>query len=280
MNIKLLSRLLLFIIIPSTSFCQWQVLSKIDSVSGLGKIYFINSYTGFTTGDNKIYRSTDSGGDWDLVYQQGSEGIYDIEFINQNTGFALYDMSTLLKTTNAGLNWESRYLNQIFTSIYFFDENTGYLTPFSSNRLWKTTNGGVNWNEMNYSFPFISLEDVEFVNKDTGFVCGRQLGPNYNPYFGKTTNGGITFMHSWYITGSTISFVNSQTGYLSNNVSLYKTTNGGPIYPGGWFTAGSFPTGGIKVSAIDSNYVYVSGRGGFSASRKMAEQPGRRCIHQ
>ncbi|MEO8446893.1 MAG: YCF48-related protein [bacterium] len=263
MKIKLLSLILLFIIIPSVCFCQWQVTSKIDNVSGLGKIYFTNSHTGFTTGDNKIYRTTNSGENWNLVYQQGSDGIYDIEFINHNTGFACYDMSIFLKTTNGGLNWETRNMNQTFTSIFFFNENVGYLTTFSQSRLWKTTNGGVNWNAMSYSFPFISLNDVKFLNNDTGFVCGSELGPNNRPYLGKTTNGGITFMHSWLITGHTLSFVNTQTGYLCNNVSLYKTTNGGPIYPGGWITTGSFSAGGIKVSTIDSNFVYVSGGGGF-----------------
>jgi len=267
MNIKWLSRLLLFIIIPSTSFCQWQIVSKIDSVSSLSKIYFVNSNTGLTGGyPGKIYRTTNSGGNWNLVYHQDSAGIYDIEFINQNTGFALYDMSILLKTTNAGLNWEPRIMNQIFTSIYFFDENTGYLTPFSSNRLWKTTNGGVIWNEMNYSFPFISLNDVKFFNKDTGFVCGIELRPSPRPYVGKTTNGGITFIHGWYFPGqeyTNLSFVNSQTGFVSDTFGrLLKTTNGGAQFTG-WFTAGNFQTGGITVSAIDSNYVYVSGGAGF-----------------
>jgi len=84
-----------------------------------------------------------------LIFQSNTAAIVDIEFINESTGFVLYGMSTILKTTNGGLNWESRNFGTTFTSIYFYNDSIGYLSP-TGYRIWKTTNTGFNWSELPY----------------------------------------------------------------------------------------------------------------------------------
>ncbi|MDZ4712738.1 MAG: YCF48-related protein [bacterium] len=230
------------------------------------KIWFIDSNTGFTGGyPGKIFKTTDGGENWNLVYEQNTGGIMDIEFINESTGFAIYDYSKILKTTNGGMNWQLRNLGYDFTSIYFFNDSVGFLTPLNQYKLWKTTNTGVNWFEMNYTFAFISINDIQFINNNIGFVCGRSQAGAGSTYIGKTTNGGMNWTE-WTLSSGyefiSLSFISSEVGFVSSLFgTLLKTTNGGQNF--GWFIAGDFPTGGIIVQALDSNNVYVCGGNGF-----------------
>lgn len=81
MKRKYIYLLLVIIFLPINSNCQWEVISQVSGVLGIEKIFFVNSTTGFSGGyPGKIFRTTDGGANWDLVYRQNIAGIYDIEF--------------------------------------------------------------------------------------------------------------------------------------------------------------------------------------------------------
>ncbi|MBN8584355.1 MAG: T9SS type A sorting domain-containing protein [Ignavibacteria bacterium] len=170
-----------------------------------------------------------AGAQW--VQQNGGTTVtlYNIDFVDVNTGWIVGTASKILKTTNGGLNWVTQIpsipLNRELNDIQMFDANTGYIAGWTNTFL-KTTNGGDNWVQL--SGPSVtngSLNAISFNDVNTGWVCAF-LGIIW-----RTTNGGLTW--DSLNTGNTaqlrdIQFINSQTGWVTGDVGyMRKTTNGG-----------------------------------------------------
>lgn len=167
---------------------------------------------------------------WILQQSGTNQILYDLHFINEQTGWAIGLGSTILKTTNGGVNWFQQQSNlssaRNLTGIDMLDINTGYIVG-QAEAILKTTNSGVNWvvlREMTVG-QGNSYNDVDFLNTQTGWICGF-VGLTM-----RTTNGGITWDSSF--TGNAgplrnIKFVNTNTGWIAGDVGyLRKTTNGG-----------------------------------------------------
>ncbi len=113
-----------------------------------------------------------------------------VQFVNPNTGYAVGASGTIIKTTNAGLNWVSQTSDSsgIFYSVFFTDANTGYIGghTFSTQikaRILKTTNGGQNWNSVLENEPYRILS-LYFTNASTGYAVGNKviIKTCLNPY--------------------------------------------------------------------------------------------------
>jgi photosystem II stability/assembly factor-like uncharacterized protein len=135
-------------------------------------------------------------------------------------------MGTILKTTNAGLNWITQ--QSCFSigqnAIFFVDPLIGYLV--GQEGIGKTTNGGQNWFVV--FNPNKHVFTAFFLNKDTGYAGGKYQ------FFARTTNGGLNWTDMNSQTTDylfSIYFTNSLTGYAVGGTFEYgtiiKTTNGG-----------------------------------------------------
>jgi len=154
--------------------------------------------------------------------------LYNVDFVNQNTGWVTGNNSVILKTTNGGLNWISQTIDLVYPkSLYgldMLDANTGYIVGWFETIL-KTTNGGQNWNIISNvpSNNGNSNNACSFINVQTGWICsalGRVL---------RTTNGGFSWDTSFAINIlRDIQFLNAQTGWVcGDGGTLFKSTNGG-----------------------------------------------------
>src|SRR5690606_13453509 len=95
--------------------------------------------------------------------------------------------------------------------------------------IYKTTNGGISWFEILGTTAGTVVNDIHFLNNDTGWYCDD------SPFDGglyKTTNGGMNWIQqmntSFHI--QRIFFLNKDTGWAGSNDAncvLYRTTNGG-----------------------------------------------------
>lgn len=201
------------------------------------------------------------------AYNQSTLELTDIQFVNQNTGFAVGSFpgdTVFVKTTNGGVNWVRNFLNTdttyigYYNAIYFLNENTGFLCG-GSRYIYKTTNGGFNWT--GYPAPFRTMNstynDLYFVDVNTGFAVGRY------GYVSKTTNGGISW-DSIYATvddANCVKFINSSTGFIADVTShFFKTTNGGS----NWLKievkdSANFAYGFQSLSFLDENTGYLTG---------------------
>ena len=196
---------------------------------------------------------------WMLQNSGTGENLYDIEFLNKNTGWAVGDAGIVLKTTNAGKNWinipnPSINYGGVMWSIQPIDSNIVYAEA-GRDFIMKTTNAGNNWLVLNGRPNSITgFNDAYFLNKDTGWFLGG------NKVF-RTYNGGIT-MDSFYVPvfqNFEIHFKDMNTGIFCSEGYVYKTTNKGV----NWYDT-DVPTGPVKLffkklAIVDNQHVWIAG---------------------
>ena len=126
-----------------------------------------------------------SGWQWQNPLPTGND-LYKVKFIDVNTGFAVGENSTIIKTTHGGINWTYNKIEKSgvrLMHICAIDQNTIYI--FSSGKdAFKTTNGGNNWISQQILFTG-DFYDIMFSNINTGWAAG-QFGT-----INSTINGGV-----------------------------------------------------------------------------------------
>ena len=211
--------------------------------------------------------------------------INDIFFLDSLNGWIVTDGDNnppdtgyILRTTNGGDNWNIQLsMAQELRVIQFLDINTGYTaggTGSGFDRIYKTTNGGDNWIQLGV-IGLVLIDDLYFLNKDTGWICDDILlwGGLY-----KTTNGGNSWVQQLNESYRPFKlfFINKDTGWVVKDPqSIYKTTNGGnnwnliigfsgPIRPILDIFFMSADTGWITRATNDSNGILKTTDGGYN----------------
>jgi photosystem II stability/assembly factor-like uncharacterized protein len=191
------------------------------------------------------------GSGWVVIHQVPLfETMYEVQFVNDNTGFIGAENSKLYKSTNSGLNWiiyDHHNINNrdVFNSIFFFDSQTGFIGG-DYGRLFKTTNGGVSIDTI---FPGGGdhFHSIFFSSRDTGYMATKYGG------LLKTINGGT----NWIIQQQSNSTGYQFEGlYCVNNQIVFATGNkfNSPYYQICRTTDGGLNWSGIRVDS--ANWVY------------------------
>ncbi len=123
----------------------------------------------------------------------------DVCFTSPNTGIAVGDFGTILRTTDGGINWvlqasgTARNLN----AVSFADDSNGMIATAPSDFLEGggivliTTDGGKNWASQSIDTTRTFLEDVSYTDANNGVVVGSQWdGVENKAIVLRTTNGG------------------------------------------------------------------------------------------
>lgn len=196
---------------------------------------------------------------WYTQQSGTTDPLYDIEFINRNTGWACGDGGNIIKTTNGGVNWIRQANGITFEPLFgisVVDSNTVYAVGFYRTLL-KTTDGGANWvikesgmiGDGNYTCVF-------FIDKNKGWI-GNFDSPDYG--IRKTTDGGNT-IQSVPFNGipQDLYFKDSLNGVGVGELSyIYRTTNGG----NNWISSSIVFNGNLyRVSFINDNTGYTASR--------------------
>jgi photosystem II stability/assembly factor-like uncharacterized protein len=175
-------------------------------------------------------------GNW---YQQflppiNNRPVSDIIFVDSSIGFAVTpytanDTAYILKTINGGDNWSIILRQPTSTGAGF--NKVQFLNKDTGfvcgGFLWKTTNGGINWVNMNTSGFF--PENMYVLNNDTLWITDSE---NSVGGIDRTTNGGINWTRIDLSTSGgnpdRIYMYNRNIGFASSlGSSLYNTTNSG-----------------------------------------------------
>lgn len=145
-------------------------------------ITFSDSITGYFIDGGSIYRSSNSGNNWAVVFTYNT--LYAVNFPSPRFGFVVGDNGVILKTSDYGINWSPMIsgVSNILYSVFFADTLVGYAVGHSGIII-KTTNGGVTFTEpiyteipnqfslsQNYPNPFNPTTNFEFRIADFGFV--------------------------------------------------------------------------------------------------------------
>jgi photosystem II stability/assembly factor-like uncharacterized protein len=199
------------------------------------KVTFLNDNIGYACGGNKsqngvIYKTTDAGNSWQMVYSNTNLCVYDVAFVNDTLGYACGENLLILKTIDAGAHWvvQSPFLPDpgfggSLRNIFCFDANTVYIAGgigYSTGITYKTFNQGTYWIYNNFEHE---LRSVWYINKYTGFYSG--YGVIYK------TDDSLNSHYPLSVTGDffmSMSFTDNHTGYACGyDGGIYKTTDVG-----------------------------------------------------
>ena len=180
---KIIFILLIFHCSQLDAEAQW--IKQFSPNHDLHDIEFINRYTGWTCGDNYIYKTTDGGISWTEQNHPNAFLIQQIFPVNDSVVYAC-GWWNFMKTTNGGDNWSAIFNGStgqglpVLEGLHFINENTGWLVGNVVSM--KTTNGGVSFVD---SMRFEAIaQDIYFKDSLNGLVS------SYSGGFFKTTNGG------------------------------------------------------------------------------------------
>ena len=188
-----------------------------------------------------------------------------VKFVDLNTGWAVGNKGTIIKTINGGSSWSAQTSNTTtdLYSLSFPTSTTGYVGG-DLFRLLKTTNGGTTWSGYGYNWTN-KLKSISFGDVNTGVGVGENIifktsdglsnitgwgsfgtqnGLFYISNTGYTVGDGgsiikLTGVISDFTTqasGTTqnlngVYFVNTSTGFVvGNNGIILKTVNGGTLW--------------------------------------------------
>lgn len=199
--------LLLILIGFSESYAQnYWVESNTPISRDFNRLHFLDSLRGWIVGDaGTIIKTTTGGVNWIVQTSGVDSDIYEVFFINRDTGWAItWDImepdyyTIILKTTNGGDNWISyQYPEEaVFYNVaYFLNPNTGFLGGAPPNNIVRTTNGGTNWSPITLDsnivarFPIINFK---FYNNNTGYASGGYF--DIAGIIWKTTDSGFNWI--------------------------------------------------------------------------------------
>jgi photosystem II stability/assembly factor-like uncharacterized protein len=210
----------------------WQSIDNLFNSEKFYNVMFHTPNLGWISGDSGIYSTTDGGESWNLKQVTWADYLRSVYFISPDTGFAVGWEGLLVRTTNGGVSWQSKSINNgRFDHVYFIDNNVGYATVapneygLASGGIIRTTDAGNTWSSISPSESRRSITRIHFGAESTGFAVGV-----YGAIF-KTTNRGdnwITVHHHPVHYLYDILFRNKYKGWaVGSNGQVLKTTDGG-----------------------------------------------------
>ncbi len=201
-----------------------------------------------------IFLANISQAQWLQQTNPATNSLYDVFFVDANTGGAVGVAGTILRTTDGGANWTTQTCpgGNLF-GVCFTNANTGIAV--GEGIIYRTTNGGANWINVTLPAPGL-LFGVTFADANTGFIAGS-AGDIF-----RTTDAGA----SWAALNSGVSgtlekpsFANSNTGLVVGlSGVILRTTDSG----NNWIPQSSGVTSVLRsVSCVRPDTAYVVGDG-------------------
>jgi photosystem II stability/assembly factor-like uncharacterized protein len=175
-------------------------------------------------------------GQWTELTSGTTETLTEIFFPLSGTsqvGYVVGYYGTVLKTTNAGENWESldTGLDLNFHELHFLSLDEGWIVG-DSGSVCHTSDGGMIWDCMFLdSAETIQLHSVFALDNNTVLVGGTK--DSVNGFITKTENGGSDWEQAnlesyiWDVDIKKIGMVNDETGYAITLGYVLKTIDGG-----------------------------------------------------
>ncbi|HAX49033.1 MAG TPA: YCF48-related protein [Ignavibacteria bacterium] len=290
--------ILLLLFVAHASFAQWVQISTIGT-NELRGVYFFDEYTGIVVGQGGIWRSTNSGINWNNV--SNFSVMNALSILGGNLVLAAGNNGIIMKSTDAGVTWifAETSVNVNLLAIDWGNATVCYCVG-ASGTLLKSTNSGNNW----YAQNSIQSEDLKGVympdplngyiaggtskelfgatfnggtnwtyplNQTGNYVNGMYCFPSFmkiilvgpNGRIRRSTNFGSTWSITTNITSTTLNsvyFANDNTGYIvGDNGTILKSINGGV----NWVIENSSTTNSLKgIHFINTTIGWVVGSNG------------------
>ncbi len=189
-----------------------------------------------------------------------SNSLYGVKFLNDSIAYCVGNGGFMMKSTDAGLTWESINSNTslFLTDIFYIDEYN-FIAAGLEGTIIKSFDGGITWQVISSGVGYI-FNDIFFVDTDIGWISGSN-----NSHFGmilKSTDGGnvweviISGFHGRLIS---IHFFDPNNGLVIDYYGMYSTTDGGI----NWNGISSGYSGFRKMLFISSSNGFIIGDNGL-----------------
>jgi photosystem II stability/assembly factor-like uncharacterized protein len=205
---------------------------------------------------------------WEVLSSGSTESLKSVCFIDPNTGYAVGDYGTILKTNDGGATWNSQASGTDQELIYVCSPEANSIFVVARNgMILKTTDGGTSWN-VQLSGSDFNLASVYFIDENTIYAVGSHWD---SAVILSCTNGGTwnikyTVIMEWPVIWLTsVCFSDVNTGYVvggkahANQTAglLLKTTDGGTTWD--YLPAESAPLNSVYFTDNETGYIV----GGF-----------------
>ncbi len=190
-----------------------------------------------------------------------TENLTWITFTDIQTGYVI-SSSKILKTTNAGQNWNTIFSTSQYylRRIYFINKDTGFVTISLANYILRTMDGGITWIEIWIGSYYYTYQGISFLNSTTGFIAG---GGEDRMDARITTNTGNTWSHLAHVNGfydsfTDVCYTDSLHGFIVGSNILLRTTNGGSNFFSDPIAEDIYPN---RINFVNPNLCYISYNG-------------------
>jgi len=153
------------------------------------RIHFVDANHGWIAAvDSGLVVTEDGGDDWRLERVELLRQVAGVFFSNDQEGW-VWGMDqarkwVVLHTADAGQNWEVQLEDARPLDMSFGSPHDGWFVTGGARRVYKTTDGKV-WDRADSGWQG-DIEDITFINADTGWVAGSTLH--------RTNDGGKTWI--------------------------------------------------------------------------------------
>ena len=247
------------VIFSSSLNAQW-----IRTNGPTGSVYsFAASDTNLFAGNNngKIFRSTDNGTSWAIVYN-GVSGTRTDELVISDTNLFAANDAGVLRSTNNGTSWTVAGLTNLGPQALAISPNgTGGTNIFAGtyqSGVFRSTDNGTSWTAINTGLVGNALKITALFISDTNLFAGTWGDGVY-----RSTNNGT----SWTVasTGLTSNFVHA---FTLSGTNLFAGTYGSSVFlstdnGGSWIWEGTGLTNSnIRALACSDTNLFAGTDGG------------------
>lgn len=193
---------------------------------GLSGVKFADSQTGYITSNAErgcqIFRTTNSGKDWQKIYENLEGGfVFDLAALGNDVVTLAINDDHLLRTENAGKTWkETRLTLGGAASIAFTQNGTGWVVGRKGS-FFTSNDNGRNWvrpSNLPPAFLEYNWWSIAFTDSKRGVAVGEK------GMIGVTYDGGSTWVQVKTISTERLGKVilHGNTGLIIGSQTIYK----------------------------------------------------------
>lgn len=175
---------------------------------------------------------------WELLTSGVTESLNSVYFVDPNTGYAVGNQGTILKTNDGGGTWYSQFSGTDQELIYVGSPEANTIFVLAVNgMILKTTNGGISWGEQlpgtdfNLSSAFHKDEATIFAvgsHWDSDVILSSTNGGSWNVQYSVLLEWSVVWLTSVYFSDANTGYVAGGKAHANQTAGiLLKTTDGG-----------------------------------------------------